>query len=149
MNVSITLGRWLNDDGTISKILENRLLMTLELINEHKVDKVVVSGGIANTKAGISEASAMKSYLLSKGVKEDMIIVEDKSETTNQNFQYSLPKVLGYKPKIVYIVSSNEHFTHYNYNPIKMYTEWLNKYKEEYGIEDIRLVIYTDTNSFD
>lgn len=150
MNVSITLGRWLNDDGSISKVLENRLNMTMELLNDKKVDKVVLSGGVANSKAGISEARAMEKYLLSKGVSPDVIIIEENSHTTNQNFEFSLPMVLKYDPKEIYIVSSNEHFTHYDYNPIKMCTKWLNEYKNKLGINhDIRLVIYTDTNSFD
>ena len=146
MNVSITLGRWLNDDGTISKILENRLLMTKELLDSNRVGMIILSGGIANKKAGISEARAMYNYLAKIGVPVEKMLVEEKSETTNQNFEFSLPMALKFDPKEIYIVSSNEHFTYYDYNPVKMCTRWINEYKKD---NDIRLIVYTDTKSFD
>ena len=49
---------------------------------------VVVSGGQGRNE-DISEAAAMKRYLVSKGVVAEQIIEENRSHNTNQNFEYS------------------------------------------------------------
>lgn len=74
---------------TPSLTLIQRLEATLEYINkqEKNVD-IIVSGGQGKGE-DISEALAMKNYLISKGVKENNIIMEDKSTTTNENLRFS------------------------------------------------------------
>ena len=48
----------------------------------------VVSGGKGSDE-DYTEASVMKSYLVKKGISEDRIFVEDRSENTDQNLRYS------------------------------------------------------------
>ena len=146
MDIAITLGYWLNDDGSISDILVRRLNMAKELLDKGLVGYVILSGGVANAKAKISEAMAMKNYLISIGVDEEKLIIEDNSHSTDENFYYSMPIALSYNPKMIYIVSSNEHFTYYKFNPLKQATDHLNKISKD---NDIRLVVYTDTYSMD
>ena len=60
----------------------------------HDNPKIIVSGGQGRGE-NISEASAMKSYLLSKGIDEKNIIMEDKSRTTKENFCFSKKIIEG------------------------------------------------------
>ena len=141
MVVAIVLGNWLNNDGSISKLLVKRLQMAKELYDNKEVDKIIVSGGVANAKAGISEASAMEKYLLSIGVKKEDIYLEDKSKTTHENALFSVPIARSLGAKRIIIVSTFEHFTIYSYNPLKMFREAVDKFYED---DDVRVMIYTD-----
>lgn len=140
MTVAIVLGNWLNNDGSISKLLEKRLLMAKELYFNKEVDKLIVSGGLANKKAGISEAEAMAKILIKDGVKEEDIIIENKSKTTNENALFSVPLAKEIGAKRIIIVSTIEHFTIYFYNVLKIFRAAIDKYYDE----DIRLMVYTD-----
>ena len=141
MNVAVVLGNWLNNDGSISKLLTKRLEMVNELYVNKEVSKIIVSGGIANKKAGISEAEAMERYLLSIGVKKEDIYKEDKSTTTHENALFSVPIAKKLGATRIIIVSTFEHFTIYSYNPLKMFREAVDK---NYDNDDIRVMIYTD-----
>jgi uncharacterized SAM-binding protein YcdF (DUF218 family) len=46
----------------------------------------------------ISEAEALKRYLLSQGIKEEQIIKEDKSGNTQQNMAFSKEKIMAIDP---------------------------------------------------
>ena len=140
MTVAIVLGNWLNDDGSISKLLTKRLEMAKELYFNKEVDKIIVSGGLANKKAGISEAFAMQQYLLQSDVKEEDIILEDNSKTTTENAMFSIPIAKGLGAKRIIIVSTIEHFTIYFYNVLKIFRRAVDKFYDE----DIRLMVYTD-----
>ena len=48
----------------------------------------VVSGGKGNDEV-ISEAQAMKNYLIEQGIKKDNILIEDKSSNTFENIKFS------------------------------------------------------------
>lgn len=92
---------------TLTKSLTWRLETALNYLNEHKNTKVVVSGG-QGVGEDISEASAMKSYLLEHGIKEDRIILEDQSTNTNENIQFS-KQILGDGDYSVAIVTNGFH----------------------------------------
>lgn len=49
---------------------------------------IVVSGG-KNGSQTVSEASAMRAYLIEQGVAEDQILVEDQATTTRENMVFS------------------------------------------------------------
>ena len=140
MTVAVVLGNWLNNDGSISKLLTKRLEMAKELYDNKEVDKIIVSGGVANAKAGISEALAMERYLVQIGVNQDDILKEDKSTTTHENALFSIPIAKSLGATRIIIVSTFEHFTIYSYNPLKMFREAIDKFYDE----DVRVMIYTD-----
>ncbi|WP_291650900.1 YdcF family protein [Clostridium sp.] len=72
-----------------SLTLRQRLDKTIEYINnQDKEPKIIVSGGQGRGE-DISEAQAMKKYLVDNGVKEELIIMEDKSTSTNENLIFS------------------------------------------------------------
>ena len=71
-------------------LLAGRIDKALELWNkQHQHGKFVVSGGQGSDEV-VSEAQAMRDYLLEKGVSADAILMEDKSTTTWENLRYSL-----------------------------------------------------------
>ena len=71
-------------------LLAGRIDKALELWSkQHQHGKFVVSGGQGADEV-VSEAQAMRDYLLEKGVPADAILMEDKSTTTWENLRYSL-----------------------------------------------------------
>ena len=71
-------------------LLAGRIDKALELWKkQHQHGKFVVSGGQGADEV-VSEAQAMRDYLLDKGVSADAILMEDKSTTTWENLKYSL-----------------------------------------------------------
>ena len=71
-------------------LLAGRIDKALELWNkQHQHGKFVVSGGQGADEV-VSEAQAMRDYLLDKGVSAEAILMEDKSTTTWENLRYSL-----------------------------------------------------------
>lgn len=71
-------------------LLAGRIDKALELWKkQHQHGKFVVSGGQGADEI-VSEAQAMRDYLLEKGVPGDAILMEDKSTTTWENLKYSL-----------------------------------------------------------
>ena len=83
----IVLGAKVNDDG-VSKTLKLRLDKAIEYYNENKDINIIVSGGKGEDEP-ISEALAMKNYLVGNGVNEKNIILEDKATTTLENIIFS------------------------------------------------------------
>lgn len=95
----LILGAGLVNGKDPSLILKARLDATLELVNEYNNNGfIVVSGGQGNDES-LSEADAMKNYLVNKGIDDDKIIVEDKSSNTNENFKFSKEKIEEHSDK--------------------------------------------------
>lgn len=123
--VVIVLGNRLNDDGTITQTQEKRLLMALELDKLFNPVCFVLSGGVANKKAIISEAEAMYNYLVDKGISKERLIVEKDSLTTVQNAQFSIPMVKKINPDIVIVCSSPYHFADPQYKAMESFVNEL------------------------
>lgn len=75
-----------------SRALLGRLEAALKYLKENESCVVCVSGGKGYGE-DISEAAAMKKWLVEKGVDERRIIIEDKSESTFENFSFSKEKI--------------------------------------------------------
>ena len=96
---------------TILPTLQLRLDKCLEYLQQNPSALVIVSGGQGRNEA-ISEAEAMKRYLVSKGVDAEQIIEENQSRNTMQNFQYSKKLIDSYfssKSYSVGCITSNYH----------------------------------------
>ena len=89
--VVVVLGNRLNDDGTLSEIGKERLKSVLEIEETFNPDYYILSGGLANPLAGITEAKAMYNYLSAIGFNENKLVLEEESLTTVQNASYSIP----------------------------------------------------------
>ena len=89
----IILGSKIRKDGTLTPLLKGRVDKAIEfrnkqLENTNKDLIFIVSGGKGSDEV-ISEADAMKNYLLEQGINKKNIIVEDKSINTYQNIKNS------------------------------------------------------------
>ncbi len=119
MEILVALGNRLNDDGSISEYLRARLEKTLAIAKDY--DLIVVAGGIANPKAGRTEADAMRDYLVERGVPEDKIRVEKTSKTTKENAKQcrKIFEELGVKE--ITLLSSAYHIDRWYLNPAKLF----------------------------
>lgn len=68
----------------IKALLDERLKLAVEILNTKKINKILLTGGIG-VYGDFNESEYMKEYLLSNGVKEENILVENKSTTTEEN----------------------------------------------------------------
>ncbi len=71
-----------------STMLARRLDAALETLEEHPEAVCVVSGGKGSGE-NVSEAEAMRRYLIERGIEESRVILEDKSVSTRENIRFS------------------------------------------------------------
>lgn len=83
----IVLGTRVKETG-ISKSLKKRLDKSLQYLDENPSTILVLSGGQGEDEP-ISEAAAMRDYLVFNGVKEEQLILETRSFSTVENIAYS------------------------------------------------------------
>lgn len=76
----------------ISLSLKQRLDKVIEYNKFNKDVPIVVSGG-QGPGEDITEAEAMKRYLVSQGISENNIIMEDKSRSTSENLAFSKVRI--------------------------------------------------------
>jgi len=98
----IVLGCGLKKDGTPTPLLRGRLDLALRFDKEQQEQTgrqamFVVSGGQGPDEAQ-SEAASMRDYLLSQGVEESRILVEDQSSDTAENMKFSKEKIDAVNP---------------------------------------------------
>lgn len=72
----------------ITNSLKKRLDTAVSYLEKNNGTKVIVSGGKGNGE-DISEAEAMRKYLLEKGISDEKILVETESTNTYENIIYS------------------------------------------------------------
>ncbi len=73
----------------ITKSLGKRLETAYDYLKNNPDTVAVVSGG-QGTGEDISEAQAMRDYLVERGIPEERIIMEDKSTNTDENIEFSM-----------------------------------------------------------
>lgn len=83
----IVLGARVKETG-LSKSLKNRLDKAIQYLDENPGTVLVLSGGQGGDEP-VSEASAMRDYLVYNGVKEKQLILESRSSSTVENIAYS------------------------------------------------------------
>ena len=138
MHVLVVLGNRMNDDGTMTGLSVKRLNAAMRFAAAFGVDKIILSGGVANKKANRSEAAAMREYLVDNGVSEDKLICEDQSTTTEENAKYSVPIAAKLGATEITVITSNEHMSRNFLNPIKLFEKELRNYP------DIKLSAYSE-----
>lgn len=93
----VVLGAGLIGDR-VPPLLASRLDRGLHLyrreVESGRTPLLVVSGGRGPDEK-VSEAAAMRDYLLRRDVPDDLIVVEDRATTTEQNLQYSAELLAG------------------------------------------------------
>lgn len=85
-----------------SYILRNRLLTALEYMRAHPQSVAVLSGGQGPNER-VSEAFAMRRWLVSNGIAQERLYMEDRSTSTAENIVFSLPIIqeLGYEQAVI------------------------------------------------
>ena len=92
-DVIIILGCQIRKDGTLTPLLKSRVDRAIEFskMQKEKTGKNIIflpSGGKGMDEV-ISEADAMKKYLIDSGINEENIVVENKSKNTFENIKFS------------------------------------------------------------
>ncbi len=109
----IILGCMIKKDGTLTNLLKSRVDRAIEFRNlqKEKTGKDLIfvpSGGKGNDEI-ISEAEAMKNYLLGCNIKEKNILIENKSKNTLENIKNSY-EIIKEKNKSANIAFSTTNF---------------------------------------
>ncbi len=103
----IVLGAAVHGDK-VTWVLENRLNTAMDYLDTHPDAICVVSGG-QGTGETVTEASAMKKYLVERGVDGDRIHMEEQATNTVENFSYSkkiIDQVCGQGASIAFVTTN-------------------------------------------
>lgn len=124
------LGNQVVGEDTPSSLMIERVNDAAEYLEINKHSTVVVCGGITTDEQIISEAELMKKLLVERGIDPERIILEDKSTTTFENFEYAKEVIENHSGKSiekvnVAFLSSDYHIhrasviaDHYGFNDI-------------------------------
>lgn len=103
-------GAGLLDSDKVSKLLQDRLDKAIEVYRKDPTPPKLIPSGGKGSDESISEAEAMTRYLVSKGIPESDIIMEDASTTTYENLKFSKKILDRYEGrKYTALVTSNYH----------------------------------------
>lgn len=98
---AIVLGASLKDNEP-GEVLQSRLDTAVKYLEGNREAKVIVSGA-RETYGGITEAGAMRNYLVARGIDDSRILLEESAFNTYENFLNSKDAVAG--ESCVYITS--------------------------------------------
>ena len=131
----ILLGGGITKNKTLSENVQKRCQKAADYLKEHPETLVVVSGGQTNF-APCPEADVLKEYLMSIGIKEKRILVENQAMDTIQNLKYSAELLSESENKSIQEIIDSPVVIVSSFNHIAR-AELLAKrmgYKEVYGI---------------
>ena len=93
----LILGCQVRKDGSLTKLLQSRANRALVFAKMQKEktgkDIIFVPSGGKGSDETVSEADAIKKYLVKWGVSESRILTENKSTNTDENFRFSMEKI--------------------------------------------------------
>ena len=99
----IVLGCALKKDGTPTPLLQGRLDRAIDFYNEQKKETgkelIFITSGGQGADEVIPESSAMKRYLMERGIPEERIIEENQSTSTYENMLFSKDKIREIDPE--------------------------------------------------
>ena len=103
----IVLGAAVHGDK-VTWVLENRLNTAIEYLEAHPEAVCVVSGGQGPGET-VTEASAMKKYMVERGVSADRVYTEELAINTMENFSFSKPiidEAVGPDARIAFVTTN-------------------------------------------
>ena len=103
-------GAGLIDGERVTKLLADRLDKAIEIYRKDPTPPFMIPSGGQGGDEKISEAEAMKNYLVENGIPEEHILLEDKSKTTYENLFNSKEIIQAREGrKYTALVTSNYH----------------------------------------
>lgn len=109
----IILGSKINADGTLTSLLKGRVDKAINFgKNQYEIANkkiMYVPSGGKGVDEVMSEANAMKKYLIQNGIDKDSIITEDKAVNTMQNMEFSKNVIDKIKKNANIIFSTNNY----------------------------------------
>ena len=110
-NYVIIHGCGLSGGDRMTRLLSNRVDKAIEIYRKCRTKPVLIPSGGQGEDEKLSEAQAMKEYLLEHGIPETHILPEDRSRTTRENLVFSKALIdgAGGETKRTALVSSNYH----------------------------------------
>ena len=129
MRAIVILGKRLNNNGTLRKVAYRRIELALQAYELFKADRIILSGGMPNRRAGRSEACAMAEVLAEKGIDNSKLILEDRSRTTFENAVYSVSLAEKCSINDLVVVTSPEHMNRPILNPRRLFRLVIRKRK--------------------
>lgn len=103
----VVLGAGLYDDGSMRPMLVDRLTAALKLAQKYPLTPIVASGGAP--RAGVTEAQAMRMWLVANGVAVERITEEGASRSTVENARNTAAILTGRRATGAVVVSSPNH----------------------------------------
>jgi len=82
-DVVLILGAYVRPNGDVSSMLNDRLTVGLELYQQGKASKIIVSGD--HGTVSYDEVNAMKQYLMDRGVKDEDIFMDHAGFSTYES----------------------------------------------------------------
>lgn len=108
-DLAVIMGNKVNEDGTLSTRLAKRVECGLQLYQQGRVKRLLVSGGLG--KEGHYEGDKMRDYLVKKGVPDSLIIVDNQGNNTTLSVVNTLQLQDSLQFKSVIVVSQYFHLT--------------------------------------
>ena len=87
-DIAVILGNKVNEDGTLSERLAQRLACGLALYRSGRVGRLLVSGGLG--QEGFYEGDKMRDYLRARGVPDSAILIDNQGNNTQQTVRNTL-----------------------------------------------------------
>lgn len=84
-NYVIIHGCGLADGERLTRLLSARVDKAIEIYRKCRVKPIIIPSGGRGNDEKLSEAEAMKAYLIAHGIPEEKVLVEDRSATTREN----------------------------------------------------------------
>lgn len=103
----VVLGAGLYGDGTMRPVLVERLTAALELARRYPATRIITSGGVP--RSGVTEARAMRNWLVDNGVAPERITEEDTSRSTVENARNTASLLADSGAQGAVVVSSTNH----------------------------------------
>ncbi|WP_259112471.1 YdcF family protein [Chryseobacterium sp. JUb7] len=108
-DLAVILGSKVNEDGTLSTRLEKRLESGVALYNNHRIKKILVSGGLG--KEGFYEGNKMKEFLITKGIPDSLIFVDNLGNNTRATINNTIQLRSKFHFNSIIVVSQYFHVT--------------------------------------
>jgi uncharacterized SAM-binding protein YcdF (DUF218 family) len=109
-NYVIIHGCGLAGGERLTRLLSNRVDKAMEIYEKCAVKPIIIPSGGQGGDEKLSEAEAMRRYLVEHGIPDEHIILEDRSATTAENIAFSKAIIDGRRgQRKTALVSSNYH----------------------------------------